>query len=127
MMCRLVAVIAALCALTGCGLFRDDELAQSMDRLVGHPVAEVAVILGPPTNHGSASGGKHAFNWERYGTYQTAGADSRLFGTVMDTAPQAHQYQCLIVVTAAPARPHARSSAPGDWTVESWSSTGSCR
>jgi hypothetical protein len=127
MMCRLTAVIVTLCALTGCGLFRGDELAQGMDRLVGHPVAEVTVILGPPANHSDAGGGKQTFNWERYGTYQTAGADDRLFGTLIDTAPQAHQYQCLIVVTATPARPRARPSALGDWTVANWSSTGSCR
>jgi hypothetical protein len=31
------------------------------------------------------------FNWECYGAYQTAGADNRLFATLMDAAPRIHQ------------------------------------
>jgi hypothetical protein len=123
---RLPAVIAALSALTGCALFRGDELTENMNRLVGHSVAEVAIILGPAASHADAGGGKVAFRWEHYGTYQTAGADRPVGLTLMDAAPQASPSQCVIRVTAAPSRPRARPTTLSDWTVESWNATGTC-
>ncbi|MGP0090580.1 MAG: hypothetical protein ACLPKB_11580 [Xanthobacteraceae bacterium] len=123
---RLSALIAALSALTSCALSRGDELTMTMDRLVGHPVSEVAIILGPAASHANAGGGKAAFRWERYGTYQTAGVE-RPFGlTLMDAPPQASPSQCVIAVTATPARMHARATTLADWTVESWNATGTC-
>jgi hypothetical protein len=127
MMSRLAASFAVFSVVTGCALFRGDELAPSMDRLVGHPVAEVVVILGPPANQLDAGSGKRAFEWDRFGTYQTARVDSRLSGTVVDASPQARHAACLITVIATPARAHARSSAPADWRIESWSANGDCR
>jgi hypothetical protein len=125
MLHRLPAVIAALSALTGCALFHDDELTPSMDRLVGHPVTEVAVILGPPARHSDAGDGRRVFQWERYGgTVQTAGLANQFAGPLTDAAPQAHQSQCQISVTATPRRPRTRPSALGDWTVQSWDANG---
>jgi hypothetical protein len=124
MLRRLPAVFAALSALTGCALFHSDELSPSMDRLVGHPVAEVAVILGPPARNLDAAGGKRAFEWERHGAYQTAGLANQFAGPLTDTAPQAQRSQCLITVIATPARPHARPSVLADWTVQSWDANG---
>jgi len=117
---RLPAVLAALSVLTGCALLHDDELTPSMDRLVGHPVTEVEVILGPPARHADAGGGRRTFQWERSGTYQTAGLANQFAGPLTDAAPQAQRSDCLISVTATPTRPHARPSALRDWTVQSW-------
>jgi hypothetical protein len=121
---RLPAVIGALTALTGCASFHGDELTPSMDRLVGHSVAEVAVILGPPARNLDAAGGKRAFEWERHETYQTAGLANQFAGPFTDTVPQAQRSQCLITVIAAPTRPHARPSVLGDWMVQSWDANG---
>jgi hypothetical protein len=124
----LPAMIAALSALTGCAMFQGgDELSPNMDRLVGHQVAAVAVILGPPARNADAGDGRRAFAWDRSGTSQTAGLGNPLAGGLADTAPQAQRSQCLISVTATPARPHARPSVLGDWTVQSWEATGTCR
>jgi hypothetical protein len=124
MLRRLPAAIGAVAALTGCALFQGDELTPSMDRLVGHPVAEVAVILGPPARNLDAAGGKRAFEWERHGTYQTAGLANQFAGPLTDTPPQAQRSQCLISVIATPARPRPRPSVLGDWTVQSWNANG---
>ncbi|MGP0093067.1 MAG: hypothetical protein ACLPKB_24460 [Xanthobacteraceae bacterium] len=126
MLRRLPGLIAALSALTGCALSRGDELTTTMDRLVGHPLSEVAIVLGPAASHADAGGGKVAFRWEHYGTYQTAGVEHPFGLTLMDAAPQASPSRCVIAVTAAPARAHARPTVLADWTVESWNATGTC-
>jgi hypothetical protein len=125
-MSRLPAVIAALSALTGCALVRGDDLASNMNRLVGHSVAEVEIILGPPANNMDAGGGKRMFQWDRHGPYQTAGVEGRVFAMATD-ATQARQSQCLIAVIATPAKRRTRSFAPADWVVESWSADDNCR
>jgi hypothetical protein len=124
-MYRLIAVGAALFALTGCAMFSSsDGLTPSMDRLVGHPAAEVAIILGPPANNADAGGGKRTFQWARYAAYQTADVGDRVGKTLNDTPPPGRTPQCLVVVTAVPARAHARTSVLGDWTVQSWEASG---
>jgi hypothetical protein len=127
MMGRLPVLVAASFVVTSCAFFRGDELAPAMDRLVGHSVAEVVVILGPPTNRVDAGGGKLMFQFDRNATHQTAGIDGRTFAMASGVAPQTRQPECLVAVIAKPARARSRSSAPADWIVETWSANGDCR
>src|ERR1700687_3050268 len=101
---RLPAVLAALTPLPGCALSRgEDELTQNMNRLVGHPVSEVAIILGPPKSQTDVGNGTRAFQYQRSESSQTAAAAG-----------------CLISVTATSATPR---STRAEWIIQSWDGT----
>jgi hypothetical protein len=89
-------IACLILSLTACARFAETGLANSV---VGRPVSEVALKLGPPTTKMDLGNGRMAFDWEHYGP-------------------------CTYSAIATSKTPGSPSLA--DWTIESWQETADC-
>jgi hypothetical protein len=106
-MFRIIVIGALALSLAGCFATAAERVRHNLDNMVGHPVSELALKLGPPQYQFAAGQGTMAFQWERQGVHRAHGA--------------VRVEECRLSVIA---RSASLSPTLGDWIIERWEYTG---
>lgn len=115
---RIVVLMLAL-LVASCGPTRQQELQQTFDTWIGHPVSDYALRFGPPNSSFDLGPKQRAFQWQLTG--QTPGIAAPIGGMMVYRPPQ--QTVCMVSFSAS-----ADKSAPtlADWVIYSWQYQGVC-
>ena len=94
-------------SIAACSAMRAERARENLDSMIGQPVSELALKLGPPVTAFSTGGGTMASQWESRGLHR---------------APGHIEYgQCRLSVVA---RSSALTPTLADWIIERWEYTG---
>lgn len=122
---RKTLIMLSLFALSGCTsatISNERESAkQTLDSLVGQPLARFVLSAGPPTGEIDLGHGRRAFQWERRGTRQTAGYIGGFRFATFYTNPQVHVTECRLSIVAITTKSKPTLS---DWIIEGWQAGG---
>ncbi|SRR6266436_6262828 len=114
---RLAAIFVTLNLLTACQAAHEARVHKKLDAYLGGSVAQLALMLGPPTTQFSAGSGKMAFEWENYTESHVPGIAVPVGNALIYSAPHSQQGQCRISVVAHTSVPNPTL---GDWIIETW-------